>query len=50
MKNYTINEIWNILINYIEHNKRFNEIEYINSIIAIEDLLNDLKKEYNIKD
>ena len=50
LKYYNLNEIYNIIINYIENNKKFNNIKYKDSIIAIIQLIDEIKQEYeNIK-
>ena len=46
LKYYNSEELWNILINYIEHNKSFNNISYSESIEFLEELLKNLKEEY----
>ena len=46
LKYYNINELWNILINYIEHNKKFNNIKYDDSLETLQELLDNIKKEY----
>ena len=43
---YNINEINDILIDYIEYNKKFNNISYSESIECIEELLKEIKEEY----
>lgn len=42
----TINEINNILIDYIEENKTKNNIDYDETIETLQELLNEIKKEY----
>ena len=48
LKYYNINELWIILINYIEHNKKFNDISYEDSIETLQELLDNIKKEYEV--
>jgi predicted house-cleaning noncanonical NTP pyrophosphatase (MazG superfamily) len=45
--NYTLKEINDILINYIENNNRFNGISYSESLAIIDELVNELWEEYN---
>lgn len=42
----TINEINNILIDYIEENKTKNNIDYDETLETLQELLNEIKKEY----
>jgi len=45
-----INELNNILVNYIEQNKIKYNIEYQKTIETLEELIKEIKKEYqNIK-
>lgn len=46
LKYYNSEEIWNILISYIEHNRRFNNISYSESIEFLEELFKGIKEEY----
>lgn len=46
LKYYNCEELWNILINYIEHNKKFNDISYIDSINFLMEVVENLKEEY----
>ena len=42
----TINKINNILIDYIEENKTKNNIDYDETLETLQELLNEIKKEY----
>lgn len=42
----TINEINNILIDYIEKNKTKKNIDYDETLETLQELLNEIKKEY----
>lgn len=43
---FTIPEIWNILTGYIDRNKQFYNIKNEKSIETLQELLNDIKTEY----
>ena len=40
------NEIYNILVEYIEQNKTNNNIEYQETIDCLKDLVKDIEKDY----
>lgn len=46
MKEYTMKEISDILINYINKNKNKNGIDYLDTIKSIESLLEEIKNDY----
>lgn len=46
MKEYTMKEISDILINYINKNKNKNDIDYLDTIKSIESLLEEIKNDY----
>lgn len=45
-KRYEILDLWNILVKYIEDNKKYNDIDYKETIKNIDDLIKELKDEY----
>lgn len=48
LKYYNINELWDVLINCIKHNKSFNNIKYEDSLETLQELLDNIKKEYEV--
>ena len=46
MKKYTLNEINTILVDYINENKNKYNIDYLDTIKTFEDLLKEIKRDY----
>lgn len=46
MKKYTLNDINTILVDYINENKNKCGIDYLDTIKTFEDLLKEIKRDY----
>ena len=46
MKKYTLNDINTILVDYINENKNKYNIDYLDTIKTFEDLLKEIKRDY----
>ena len=46
MKKYTLNDINTILVDYINENKNKYGIDYLDTIKTFEDLLKEIKRDY----
>lgn len=46
MRKYTLNDINTILVDYINENKNKYNIDYLDTIKTFEDLLKEIKRDY----